>query len=77
LSAIGFAVFGASACAAAGAAILLAAGGDAAPSGAGGAADAAASSLYSHAEPIAGTKPKMANAVVANTRLMVAAVTSN
>jgi hypothetical protein len=27
--------------------------------------------LYSHAEPIAGTRPKIANAVAANTRFMV------
>jgi hypothetical protein len=67
LSGVGFAAFGASACATAG--TLLAGGGDA--SCVGGAADAAESSLYSHAEPIAGTRPKMVNAVAVNTRFMV------
>jgi hypothetical protein len=69
LSGVGFDAFGASACATVGAGILVAAGGDA--SCAGGAADAAESSLYSHAEPIAGTRPKMVNAVAVNTRFMV------
>jgi hypothetical protein len=71
LSAILFAAFGASAFAIVGAGTLLAARGDANPSCAGGAADAAESSLYSHAEPIAGTRPKIANAVAANTRFIV------
>jgi hypothetical protein len=71
LSAIGFVAFGARAFATLGAGTLLAAGGDANPSCAGAAADADESSLYSHAEPIAGTRPKIANAVAANTRFMV------
>jgi hypothetical protein len=71
LSDILFAAFGASAFATVGAGTLLAAGGDANPSCAGAAADADESSLYSHAEPIAGTRPKIANAVAANTRFMV------
>jgi hypothetical protein len=72
LLAIGFPGFAVSAFATAGAGTLLAAGGDANPSCEDGAADAVESSLYSHAVPIAGIMPKIANAVATNTRFMIA-----
>jgi hypothetical protein len=66
----GFAAFAVSACAVVRAGALLAAGAGVDASCVDGAADAAESSVYSHAEPITGTKPKMINAVAAKTRFM-------
>jgi hypothetical protein len=71
LSAVGFAAFDATACEVVRAGALLAAGGGVDASCSGVAADAEESLPYSHAEPIAGTKPKMANAIANNIRFMV------